>query len=261
MIRVEGLSVEFGGLAALSDLAFAVPEGAIKAVIGPNGAGKTTLFNVISGIQAPTTGRVLLGEEDITRLPAHARVRRGLARTFQNLQIFTGMSVLENVVVGMHTRLTTGVFGALARLPSGRREEAQARERARALLARVGLAAKAEAPVAGLSFGDLKIVEIARALASEPKVLLLDEPTSGLPAAEAGRVAEVIRTINAEGVTVLLVEHNMRVVMNISHDILVLNFGRVIAEGEPAAVRAQPEVIAAYLGSADEHPAHGTARA
>ena len=249
MIEIRGVSVRFGGLAAVTDLTFSVPRGAIKAVIGPNGAGKTTLFNVISGVQAPTEGSVLLDGEDVTRTLAHERVSRGLARTFQNLQVFSGMSVLENVVVGMHTRLRTGVFGALLRLPAGRREEAEARERARALLARVGLAGKADLPVSALSFGDLKIVEIARALASEPKVLLLDEPTAGLPSAEAGRVADVIRTINAEGVTVLLVEHNMRVVMSISHDILVLNFGRSIAEGEPAAVRAHPEVIAAYLGT------------
>jgi branched-chain amino acid transport system ATP-binding protein len=249
VIELRGVSVQFGGLSALSGLDFSVPHGAIKAVIGPNGAGKTTLFNVISGIQAPSAGRVLFDSDDVTALPAHERVHRGLARTFQNLQVFSGMSVLENVVVGMHTRLRSGVFNALLRLPSGRREEAAARDTARALLARVGLAAKADLPVTALSFGDLKIVEIARALASEPKMLLLDEPTAGLPAAEAGRVAEVIRSINAEGVTVLLVEHNMRVVMSVSHDILVLNFGRRIAEGEPAAVRAHPEVIAAYLGA------------
>ena len=249
MIELRNVSVQFGGLAAVSELDFAVPRGAIKAVIGPNGAGKTTLFNVISGVQAPTTGSVVLDGEDVTGRPAHERVRRGLARTFQNLQVFSGMSVLENVVVGMHTRLKSGVFNALLRLPSGRREEAAARERARALLGRVGLAAKADAPVSALSFGDLKIVEIARALATEPKVLLLDEPTAGLPAAESGRVAEVIRTINAEGVTILLVEHNMRVVMSVSHDILVLNFGRRIAEGSPAEVRAHPDVIQAYLGA------------
>jgi branched-chain amino acid transport system ATP-binding protein len=233
----------------LSALDFTVPRGAIKAVIGPNGAGKTTLFNVISGVQVPNTGQVLLDGEDITSAAAHERVHRGLARTFQNLQVFSGMSVLENVVVGMHTRLRSGVFNALLRLPSGRLEEEAARERARALLRRVGLGAKADHPVTALSFGDLKIVEIARALASDPKMLLLDEPTAGLPAAESGRIAEVIRSINAEGVTVLLVEHNMRVVMSVSHDILVLNFGRRIAEGEPAAVRAHPEVIAAYLGT------------
>jgi branched-chain amino acid transport system ATP-binding protein len=249
MIELRNVSVQFGGLAAVSELDFSVPRGAIKAVIGPNGAGKTTLFNVISGVQAPTTGSVVLDGEDVTGRPAHQRVRRGLARTFQNLQVFSGMSVLENVVVGMHTRLKSGVFNALLRLPSGRREEAAARERARALLGRVGLAAKADAPVSALSFGDLKIVEIARALATEPKVLLLDEPTAGLPAAESGRVAEVIRTINAEGVTILLVEHNMRVVMSVSHDILVLNFGRRIAEGSPAEVRAHPGVIQAYLGA------------
>jgi branched-chain amino acid transport system ATP-binding protein len=249
MIEIRGVSVRFGGLTAVSELDFTVQRGSIKAVIGPNGAGKTTLFNVISGVQAPSSGRVLLDGRDITSSMPHERVRLGLARTFQNLQVFSGMSVLENVVVGMHTRLRSGIFRALLRLPSGRREEAAARERAHALLGRLGLAAKAGSPVTALSFGDLKIVEIARALASEPKVLLLDEPTAGLPAAEAGRVAEVIRAINAEGVTVLLVEHNMRVVMSVSHDILVLNFGQRIAEGEPAAVRAHPDVIAAYLGA------------
>ena len=249
MIEIRDLSVQFGGLAAVSELSFSVPQGSIKAVIGPNGAGKTTLFNVISGVQAPTQGRVLLAGEDRTALPAHLRVRRGLARTFQNLQVFSGMTVLENVIVGMHVRLHAGLPSEFLRLPSGRREEAGARDRGRALLARVGLAAKADAQATSLSFGDLKIVEIARALASEPRVLLLDEPTAGLPAAEASRVAEVVRAINAEGVTVLLVEHNMRVVMSLSHDILVLNFGRRIAEGEPAEVRAHPEVIAAYLGT------------
>ena len=179
-----------------------------------------------------------------------------LSRTFQNLQVFSGMSVLENVIVGMHARLSAGVFTALFRLPSGRREEASARDLARALLGRVGLASKADLPVSALSFGDLKIVEIARALASEPTVLLLDEPTAGLPAAEATRVTDVIRAISAEGVTVLLVEHNMRVVMSVSHDILVLNFGRRIAEGEPAFVRAHPDVITAYLGADIEAQPH-----
>jgi len=249
VIAVRGVSVQFGGLAALSDVDFDVKRGTVKALIGPNGAGKTTLFNVISGIQAPTSGSVLLDGEDITLSAPHERVRRGLARTFQNLQVFSGMSVLENVIVGMHARLSSGVFTALLRLPSGRREEMAARDRARALLGRVGLASKADLPVSALSFGDLKIVEIARALGSEPTVLLLDEPTAGLPAAEATRVTDVIRAISTEGVTVLLVEHNMRVVMSVSHDILVLNFGRRIAEGEPAFVRAHPDVITAYLGA------------
>ena len=249
MIEVRDVSVRFGGLAAVSDLSFSVPKGAIKAVIGPNGAGKTTLFNVISGVQSPTAGRVMLGGEDVTALAPHRRVRRGLARTFQNLQVFSGMTVIENVVVGMHSRLRSGLASAFLRLPAGRREEEAARVRARKLLERVGLGAKADARAASLSFGDLKIMEIARALASEPAVLLLDEPTAGLPAAEAARVAQLIRSINAEGVTVLLVEHNMRVVMSVSHDILVLNFGRRIAEGGPAEVRVLPEVIEAYLGT------------
>ena len=256
MIAVRGVSVQFGGLAALSDVDFDVKRGTVKALIGPNGAGKTTLFNVISGIQSPTSGSVLLDGEDITLSPPHERVRRGLARTFQNLQVFSGMSVLENVIVGMHARLSANVLTALFRLPSGRREEIAARDRARALLGRVGLASKADLPVSALSFGDLKIVEIARALASEPTVLLLDEPTAGLPAAEATRVTDVIRAISTEGVTVLLVEHNMRVVMSVSHDILVLNFGRRIAEGEPAFVRAHPDVITAYLGADVEAQPH-----
>lgn len=248
-VSVEHLSVHFGGLAAVSELTFEVPVGAIKAVIGPNGAGKTTLFNVISGVQRPGVGRVLLGREDITARTPHQRVTLGLARTFQNLQVFHGMTVLENVMVGRHVRLRSGLASAFLRLPDARREEQAARAFARKLLDRVGLGRHAEASVSSLSFGDLKIVEIARALASEPKVLLLDEPTSGLPAAEADRVARTIEAINAEGVTVLLVEHNMRVVMRVSHDILVLNFGRRIAEGTPAQVRAHPDVIAAYLGA------------
>lgn len=248
-VTVDNLSVHFGGLAALAELSFQVPAGTIKAVIGPNGAGKTTLFNVISGVQRATVGRVLLGSEDITSRTPHQRVADGLARTFQNLQVFHGMTVLENVMVGRHVRLRSGLASAFLRLPAGRQEEQAARAFARTLLDRVGLGRHADASVSSLSFGDLKIVEIARALASEPKVLLLDEPTSGLPAAEAERVARTIQAINAEGVTVLLVEHNMRVVMRVSHDILVLNFGRRIAEGTPGEVRAHPEVVAAYLGA------------
>ncbi len=249
LVSVENLSVHFGGLAALAELSFDVPAGAIKAVIGPNGAGKTTLFNVISGVQRASMGRIVLQGADITRQAPHDRVALGLARTFQNLQVFHGMTVLENVMVGRHVRLRSGLASAFLRLPDGRREEQAARVHARQLLDRVGLGRHADASVSSLSFGDLKIVEIARALASDPKVLLLDEPTSGLPAAEADRVARAIEAINAEGVTVLLVEHNMRVVMRVSHDILVLNFGRRIAEGAPAAVRAHPDVIAAYLGT------------
>lgn len=247
-LDVRGVGVRFGGLQAVADLNFTVRAGSIKAVIGPNGAGKSTLFNVISGIQPPTTGEVLLDGVSLAGLPPHRRAERGLARTFQNLQVFAGMSVLENVMVGRHHRLHAGVASALFRWPSGRGEERQARADCLALLEEIGLAHKAQAAAGSLSFGDLKIVEIARALAGEPRVLLLDEPTAGLPGPEAERVARVIQRINQRGVTVLLVEHNMRVVMSISHDILVLNFGRQIAEGEPAEVRRHPDVIAAYLG-------------
>ena len=249
LLSVEKLAVRFGGLAAVSELSFDVAPGAIKAVIGPNGAGKTTLFNTISGLQRPTEGRVLLDGRDLAGVEPHHRVGLGLARTFQNLQIFLGMSVVENVMVGRHVRLSSGLAASLLRLPSTRREDAAAREHAHALLAGLGLGASADLPAGALSFGDLKIVEIARALASEPRLLLLDEPTAGLPAAEASRVAGVVQQINREGVAVLLVEHNMRVVMSISHDILVLNFGRRIAEGTPGEVRRHPDVIAAYLGT------------
>ncbi|MDQ2733940.1 MAG: ABC transporter ATP-binding protein [Pseudomonadota bacterium] len=247
-LEVRGIGVSFGGLQAVADLSFKVRPGSIKAVIGPNGAGKSTLFNVISGIQPPTTGEVLLDGRSLSGLPPHRRAERGIARTFQNLQIFGGMSVVENVMVGRHCRMHAGLASALFRLPSGRHEEAQACRHCLELLDAVGLAHKADAATTSLSFGDLKIVEIARALAGEPRVLLLDEPTAGLPGPEAQRMAGVIQDISQRGVTVLLVEHNMRVVMSISDDILVLNFGRQIADGEPAEVRRHPDVIAAYLG-------------
>lgn len=247
-LEVRGIGVSFGGLQAVADLNFKVHPGSIKAVIGPNGAGKSTLFNVISGIQPPTTGEVLLDGLSLSGLPPHRRAERGIARTFQNLQIFGGMSVVENVMVGRHCRMHAGSTSALFRLPSGRHEEAQARRHCLELLDAVGLAHKADAATTSLSFGDLKIVEVARALAGEPRVLLLDEPTAGLPGPEAQRMAGVIQDISQRGVTVLLVEHNMRVVMSISDDILVLNFGRQIADGEPAEVRRHPDVIAAYLG-------------
>lgn len=248
-IAVRELSVRFGGLAAISELHFDVAAGSIKAVIGPNGAGKTTLFNVISGIQAPADGRVLLDGDDLAGVPAHRRVERGLARTFQNLQIFQDMSVLENVMVGRHARSTSGVMAALLRSPASRREERRIAAEAMAVLTRLGLGARAHDPVTQLPFGDLKVLEIARALASEPRVLLLDEPMAGLPHGETGRLCEVIEAIAAGGVTVLLVEHNMGVVMRLAHEILVLNFGRWIAEGTPSEVRRHPDVIAAYLGA------------
>ncbi len=253
LLDVRGMTRRFAGLAAVQDLSFAVAAGAIKAVIGPNGAGKTTLLNLLSGFIAPDFGEIGFAGRRIEAMPAHARVRHGMARTFQNLQIFGRMTALENVMVGRHVRSRAGYVAGLLRTPASRRESEAARAAAIRALTSVGLERRAETPATDLSFGELKLLELARALASEPKLLLLDEPAAGLAHAETGRIAGVIRDINAQGVTVVLVEHNMRLVMAISHDILVLNFGRRIAEGSAAAIRAEPAVIEAYLGRDDGH--------
>ena len=247
-LAVEQLTRRFGGLTAVSGVSFNVPAGIVKGLIGPNGAGKTTLFNLIAGVITPSSGSVRLDNEPIGHLPPHRRVERGLARTFQNLQIFREMSVLENVMLGMHARLSGSFVSSMLRLPSGRAEERNAVREARASLARVGLEAKAERPASALSFGECKILEIARAVVAQPKLLLLDEPTAGLPHESVVAVERVIRELNREGMTVLLVEHNMGLVMRLCDDILVLDHGEQIAEGNAASIRANPAVIEAYLG-------------
>jgi branched-chain amino acid transport system ATP-binding protein len=252
LLDVRGLACRFGGLQAIADLDFAVREGEIKAIIGPNGAGKTTLFNMISGVIAPSTGQIMLSGEPIDRLPSFQRARLGLSRTFQNLQIFKDMTVLESVMVGRHARSHCGTLQALLRTSRSLSEEDEIRDRSIELLARLGLSERANEPAASLSFGESKLLEIARALAAAPRLLLLDEPAAGVSHDAALHVGELIRELNRGGLTVLLVEHNMGLVMDISHSILVLDHGRKIAEGPPAAVRNDAAVLAAYLGEDDD---------
>jgi branched-chain amino acid transport system ATP-binding protein len=232
----------------VDDVSFAVEPGSIHAVIGPNGAGKTTLFNLISGILPPTGGRIRLGGRDVTALPANRRAALGVARTFQNIRVFGAMTVLENVLTGLHPRLSAGFGAIVLRLPRFAREEGEAVARARAALEFVGLADRAEVRAENLAYGEQRRLEIARALAPDPALLLLDEPAAGMNPAETAALAVLVRRIRERGTTVLLVEHDMGFVMGLSDRVSVLNFGRLIYEGSPALVRAEPAVIEAYLG-------------
>ena len=248
ILVAEHLSISFGGVHAVEDVSLAVAPGLVFSIIGPNGAGKTTLFNLISGLYLPAQGRVRLADEEVSSLAPEELARRGLSRTFQNLQIFFRMTALENVMVGRHRHETTGIFADLFHLPAVGRQNRRTREAAAAALERVGLAAAAERPAGGLSFGSLKRLEIARALASEPKLLLLDEPAAGCNPVETAEIEAIIRRLIHDGITVVLVEHDMRLVMNVSDRIHVLANGRTLAEGTAEEVRANPAVVAAYLG-------------
>ena len=244
----ERVSMAFGGLVALDDATLTVPDRSIIGLIGPNGAGKTTLFNCLTGLYAPTAGRVLLDGRPLVADPAQA-ARHGVARTFQNIRLFSGMSALDNVLVGRHTRIKQGLLSALLHGPGFRRSEAQAIERARAELAFVGLDPEGGAPASSLAYGDQRRLEIARALAGDPAVLMLDEPTAGMNGTETAEIRTLIGAIRDRGIAVVVIEHDTKFIFSLCDHVYVLVRGRMLVDGPPETVRTDPRVIEAYLGT------------
>ncbi len=255
IMEIKNLTVKFGGLTALDDVSFNIKRGEILGLIGPNGAGKTTCFNAMTGVYKPTSGQVLLEGISVGGRQRHKITRLGLARTFQNIRLFGEMTALENVVVGLDARHKTSVLGALLRLPRHRREERTAITRAMALLEFVGIADDAAVLSRNLSYGHQRRLEIARALATDPKVLCLDEPAAGFNPAEKEELMTLIRAIRADGYTVLLIEHDMKLVMGVTDRIVVLEFGKKLADGLPVEIRNDPRVVAAYLGEPEDDAA------
>ncbi len=251
LLEVSNLSKRFGGLQAVKDVTFDVERGMIKAVIGPNGAGKTTLFNLLSGFSAPDSGSVRFGGSWIHGKGPHLVAAAGISRTFQHIRLFSRMSALENVAVGRHVRSRSGFLSAMLHLPAARREELDIREQALAAMDFLGIAQLADEDAASLSYGQQRAVELARALASEPVLLLLDEPAAGLNMRETADLADLIVKIRSRGITVLIVEHDMSLVMNISDEVVVLSYGEKIADDTPLAVQKDPHVIRVYLGEDD----------
>lgn len=248
VLQANRVRKEFGGLVAVAGISFEVKEHEILAIIGPNGAGKTTLFNLISGIHALDSGEIRFRGRLLNNLPPHEIAALGIGRTFQNLQIFANMTVLENVMVGRHPKSTYGFLDAALRLPRARREEEAIRQEALRYLALVGLEKKAALPAAALPLGQQRLLELARALATEPTLLLLDEPAAGLSASETKELNALIRQIRQKGMTILLVEHDMSLVMDVADRVIVLNYGEIIATGTPPQIQNNDQVIKAYLG-------------
>ncbi len=252
VLEVNNITLRFGGVTALDDVSFAIQPGEILGLIGPNGAGKTTCFNVVTGVYKPTAGTVRFQGQPLVGLKRHQITRLGIARTFQNIRLFKSMTALENVMVGADARHSTGVLSAVFRLPRHRREEAEGENLALELLRFMGLQSKCDELAANLSYGDQRRLEIARAMATQPSLLCLDEPAAGFNPAEKRTLMQLIRKVRDQGYTVLLIEHDMRLVMGVTDRIVVLEFGKKIAEGSPEQIRNDPAVVAAYLGVDEE---------